>query len=128
MRSIGNYWLGVSLSVLLILTACAPPPFPLIKASDGWVQLPQPPANEKQVIATGDSDFRSMYSANGYLVTWFQRSDDEYLVYIRNEKTYEYFAQDGLYYCGDTTFNFKKINDEWIEQHPRAGIGHICVD
>jgi len=111
--------------VLFLLTACVPP-FPLLKADSNWVQLSQPPIDEKEIVAADHKGgLPDIYANPTYQVTWFKKSDDDYLIYTRDTRAYEIYDQD--FHCSDSTYEFKRLNGVWVSQRP-GGLGPICVD
>ena len=118
------------LRLLLFLVAfsaagCAVFQFPVLKTSEGWVKLAQPPQEEKEILAAADQGLRAAYANSGFEITWFQNPDGEYLLYVRDKAEYEIFDEDG--HCSDNTFRFKKSNGVWVQEQA-MGLGNICID
>ena len=80
MRAHSGFKFGILLAIACEVIACTPSPFPLIKSTDGWVQLTKPPIEEKEILSIASEDFKSRYFDHANTITWFSKSDIEYLV------------------------------------------------
>jgi hypothetical protein len=117
---------GLSLIFDFLLGCSSTPAFPQLDPSEGWARLSNPPAVEGDILAVADSELKSRYFDRGNTVTWFKKSDSEYLIYIRNEKEYRVLADNEHEYgCMDRTFDFEKIAGVWALQN--HGIHMLCV-
>lgn len=96
----------------LLLNGCASlgpdRPFDLIKPSEGWTQLSEPPAEKVEIIDAAGETTKEMLGDKKYKITWFGRKKDDYLIYFQ--------VRDSSATCGDEAPEFYRDDDgRWVE-------------
>jgi hypothetical protein len=91
--------------------------FGLVNPKDGWTRVAALPADNAEILASAPQSIRDDVANDKHRATWFQRGQDDYLLYVQMKPYSE---------CGDYTREFIKVDGHWTS--PALGKITICAD